>query len=321
MGRAGVRAAVGSRVVVPGNEFKSELFAWAAEFKLAGGRPRGKQRPARIHSRERIKQKKTSWAAEFKLPLSGPPPGPGVAPVDSRAKSANLRLMTPSKSRALILGLHLLPGLIFTLILFTVIPLIRDANINLFLTQIGLVTIFLLGLEMVIAHVYCVKLENRSLWRALSESGAVKLDWRALGAAVAWAVMAVAVMKAYLFFATPYIEAFHRIPELKLPEWHFQNQELPAMSGPLQGVLLAFMLGTNVFAEEVYFRGFLLERMKFLGKAAFVVNGLLFIAYHTFQIPVAYPLLPFGLLLSGYYVCFRTVWGSMLIHLILNLAL
>ena len=57
------------------------------------------------------------------------------------------------------------------------------------------------------------------------------------------------------------------------------------------------MTGSNVFAEEIYFRGFLLERLKFLGNFAFVVNGILFIGYHVFQIPITYPLIPFGLLI------------------------
>ena len=230
-------------------------------------------------------------------------------------------MQSSARSHALILGLHVLPGLIFTMVLFTVVPAIRNRGIDLFLAQIGFVTVFLLGLELVIANTYCRVIEGRSLWTALRRSGAINVDWRALIYALAWAAMSVAVMKVYLWLAAPYIEKFHEIPLLKLPDWHFQNLEMPDYPGPLKGLLLALMLASNVFAEEIYFRGFLLERLKFLGKFAFLVNGVLFIGYHVFQIPIAYPLIPFGILLSGYYVIFRNVWGSMLIHLILNLAL
>lgn len=229
--------------------------------------------------------------------------------------------MHNTTKNALLLGLHFLPGLIFTAVLFSVMPVIAKMGADLFLVQIALVTVFLLGTEILIAHLYCKRYEGRGIWSALKSANTIGFNWKAIGAAVLWAAMSVVVMKAYLWAAAPLIASFRELPFLSLPAWHFQNLDFPPYPAAVKTLLLVGMLGTNVFAEEVYFRGFLLERLQFLGRYAFVVNGVLFILYHVFQMRVSYPLVPFGLLISGYYVMFRNVWGAMLIHLILNLSL
>lgn len=136
------------------------------------------------------------------------------------------------------------------------------------------------------------------------------MSWKTLAIAIGWSAISVVVMKSYLWIGGPFVEWFRALPFLALPSWHFQNLDFPEYSPVVKVALLAFMLATNVFAEESYFRGFLLERLQFLGRYAFIVNGTLFILYHIFQMRVSYPLLPFGLLISGYYVLFRNVWGG-----------
>jgi membrane protease YdiL (CAAX protease family) len=61
------------------------------------------------------------------------------------------------------------------------------------------------------------------------------------------------------------------------------------------------MLGTNIFSEEVFFRGYLFRKSLFLGRWTWIANGLLFIAYHIFQIPLTYAIFPVGLMVSGYF--------------------
>lgn len=225
------------------------------------------------------------------------------------------------KRKILLIGLHFLPGIIFSLVLFSVMPRIAETQLDLFLIQVFLVFVFLLAMELLIAQIFCWVVEKRSLRSALINSRATAFNTKIFATALAWGVMSAVTMKVYLNFASPLIERFRDLPFLSLPAWHYQNLEMPAYPLAFKIGLLVCMLGFNVFAEEIYFRAFLMERLKFLGKSTFLVNGVLFILYHIFQARVSYPLLPFGILISGYYAIFRNVWGAMLIHLILNLAL
>lgn len=230
-------------------------------------------------------------------------------------------MLTATNKKILLIGLHFLPSIIFTAILFSVMPVLAGTSVDLFFVQIILVTVFLLGIEIFIPQIYCRIFEGRSFWSSLREAKAIEMSWKALVIAIGWSAISVAVMKSYLWIGGSFIEWFRSLPFLALPSWHFQSLDFPEYSPIVKGALLTFMLATNVFAEETYFRGFLLQRLQFLGRYAFLLNGTLFILYHIFQMRVSYPLLPFGLLISGYYVLFRNVWGAMLIHLVLNLAL
>lgn len=225
------------------------------------------------------------------------------------------------KTKLLLVGLHFLPGIIFSFILFSVMPYLAATQADLFLAQVFLVFVFLLGMELLIAQIYCRTREGRSLGSTFISFGVIAFNHKIISKALLWSAISVVVMKGYLWLAGPTIEKFRDLPVLALPSWHYQNLEMPAYPAAVKASLLACMLAFNVFAEEIYFRGFLLERLKFLGRSAFLVNGVLFILYHVFQARVSYPLLPFGILVSGYYALFRNVWGAMLIHLVLNIAL
>lgn len=65
--------------------------------------------------------------------------------------------------------------------------------------------------------------------------------------------------------------------------------------------LLLLFIG-NFLGEELYFRGYLMKKIAFLGNAAWVVNSLLFATYHFWQIPQTWPLvdlvLTIGLLMQ-----------------------
>lgn len=73
-----------------------------------------------------------------------------------------------------------------------------------------------------------------------------------------------------------------------IPQWFLMNYGdvqsssrsliiVTAISGPIINGLL------GPITEEIYFRGFLLPRMKVLGKAAPLVNTILFSLYHFFS--------------------------------------
>jgi membrane protease YdiL (CAAX protease family) len=179
------------------------------------------------------------------------------------------------RTKFLLIGLHFLPGVVFAFVLFGTMPLIATTQADLFLAQVVLVFVFLLGLELLIAQIYCKTYEGKSLKSALISSRVVFFDRKKLAIALTWSAFAVATMKGYLWLAGPVIDKFRQLPFLALPEWHYQNLDMPPYSTVFKAGLLTCMLSLNVFAEEIYFRAFLLERLKFLGRSAFLVNGLL----------------------------------------------
>lgn len=61
-------------------------------------------------------------------------------------------------------------------------------------------------------------------------------------------------------------------------------------------VALLFLFVGNFLGEELYFRGYLMKKIAFLGNATWIVNSLLFAVYHLWQIPQTWPLV--GLVLS-----------------------
>jgi membrane protease YdiL (CAAX protease family) len=68
-------------------------------------------------------------------------------------------------------------------------------------------------------------------------------------------------------------------------------------------LLLALMLIGNFVGEEVYFRGYLMKKTAFLGRANWFVGSVLFAVYHLWQVPQTWPLLVptlfFGLLMQA----------------------
>ncbi|MDD5058293.1 MAG: CPBP family intramembrane metalloprotease [Sideroxydans sp.] len=82
--------------------------------------------------------------------------------------------------------------------------------------------------------------------------------------------------------------------------------------------LMAIVLALNILAEDLYFRAWLLPKMSWMGKASWIVNGLLFAFYHTFQLW----LLPI-LLLASFGFAFvvwhsKSVIPSLALHFVLN---
>ena len=95
--------------------------------------------------------------------------------------------------------------------------------------------------------------------------------------------------------------------------------------------LLGLMLVGNFVGEEVYFRGYLMKKSAFLGRANWFVGSALFALYHLWQVPQTWPLLVptlfFGLLMQArkdlygmvaFHACFN-VFGYPIYHLWLGL--
>jgi membrane protease YdiL (CAAX protease family) len=109
-------------------------------------------------------------------------------------------------------------------------------------------------------------------------------------------------------------KVFFWLPDYLQPEW--QPPALPARALVLLGLVLQVLIDGVVapVTEEVYFRGYLLPRMGYLGGWAPAVNALLFAVQHFWQ-PYNW-LLIFLLSLSLTYVVWwkRNIYIAMLLH-------
>ncbi|KAA3638085.1 MAG: CPBP family intramembrane metalloprotease [Bacteroidetes bacterium] len=100
--------------------------------------------------------------------------------------------------------------------------------------------------------------------------------------------------------ASPTVDFFKALPGLSIPDYmpFWLNPSIDPMNTdmdllspnyPLKGnyvllIIMSIALLLNILAEEIYFRSWLLPKMQNLGKWSWVVNGLLFALYHTFQL-------------------------------------
>lgn len=82
--------------------------------------------------------------------------------------------------------------------------------------------------------------------------------------------------------------------------------------------LMLLTLALNVLVEELYFRAWLLPKMQFLGGASWIVNGLGFAFYHTFQLWLLPQILPLSLFMAFVVYKTRSIWPAFAIHLVVN---
>lgn len=82
--------------------------------------------------------------------------------------------------------------------------------------------------------------------------------------------------------------------------------------------LMILTLVLNIFVEDIYFRGYLLPKMNRLGHKGWILNSVLFMVYHIYQIWL-WPQILIAALIFGY-VTYRTksVWPSLVLHMVIN---
>jgi membrane protease YdiL (CAAX protease family) len=85
--------------------------------------------------------------------------------------------------------------------------------------------------------------------------------------------------------------------------------------------LQAVTLILNISAEELYFRAWMLPKLSRLGRASWPINGLLFAAYHLFQIWLFPQILIASLGMALVVRMTRSVWPSIAGHLVGNFLL
>ncbi len=176
--------------------------------------------------------------------------------------------------------------------------------------------------------------ESRALGVALKErfcfSGVSPRMWLAAGIVLIAAI-------ALSFAAKPLVLPFMRLFGLRVPAYSpffldpsvVVSPETAASLAP--GVVLngnygllglqAVTLLLNISAEELYFRAWMLPKLSRFGWVSWPINGLLFAVYHLFQIWLFPQILIMSLGMAFIVRMTRSVWPSIVGHLVGNFLL
>jgi membrane protease YdiL (CAAX protease family) len=238
----------------------------------------------------------------------------GASPSEWPAEPAAWQPRTAA-ARASVVALHLVPGILAYVLLRTVRePLQHLLGVASAEAQIGLIMTGVM-LLMGAATFACARLvDGLGPRRALHATGVTRFDPVAIVLAVAiW--LAVLAGSSLLGYEHDIRAAIERVDWLALPAWHFQRINGFSELAPLVG---GFALVANVVCEELWFRGYLQDKLAFLGPMSWVGGGVLFTLYHVFEAPVAYPGVLGGLALAGLWAARRDLWSCVLLHALLN---
>lgn len=116
----------------------------------------------------------------------------------------------------------------------------------------------------------------------------------------------------------PFQHWLDTVPGLKMPAHSIFSSYEAFYGAPL--IVMILMLIGNFIGEEIYFRGYLMKKTAFLGRYNWLVNSVLFCAYHLWQVPQTWPLIvPF--LFFGLTMQLRkNLYTMIMFHLLFNLA-
>ena len=114
------------------------------------------------------------------------------------------------------------------------------------------------------------------------------------------------------------------IPRLNPPEYSI-FRDPSGLYSLLPGWFVALGLIGNFLCEELYFRGYLMKKIGFLGSWTWVVNSVLFGLYHVWQAPTTWALIPlvffFGILMQwrknlypliAFHFLVNIIWGAII---------
>lgn len=139
------------------------------------------------------------------------------------------------------------------------------------------------------------------------------------------------------FGMSPAVEIFTNFPGLAIPDYmpFWLNPAIDPMNTDMEILspnyslkgnylvlfVVAITLLLNILAEEIYFRAWLLPKMQKFGKWSWLLNGVLFAMYHTFQLWLFPMMLPLSLAttLSVYHS--KSILPAFATHIIANFLL
>lgn len=127
-------------------------------------------------------------------------------------------------------------------------------------------------------------------------------------------VTGLTVPEYFPFFLNPTIDPGQADPAVVSPGYPLKGKFVLI---PLMGVTLLL----NILAEELYFRAWMLPKLSRYGNFGWVMNGVLFAFYHTFQLWLL-PMILAGSLIWAFVIYrSRSIWPAMVGHLVGNFLL
>ena len=143
-----------------------------------------------------------------------------------------------------------------------------------------------------------LRFKDKLTWKqSLQFLGLDRVDLRGLFMVlpVYCALFAVAALPYMQWMWNPLEKWLQTVPAFQMPAYTiFKGGPDGLYSFP--PIALLFLFIGNFLGEELYFRGYLMKKIAFLGNGTWIVNSILFALYHLWQIPQTWPLV--GLVLA-----------------------
>ena len=223
-----------------------------------------------------------------------------------------------TRDRWKVIGLHLLPGFFGWISVHYLVPWLMPAT-GITAPWLQLLTLGTMALAWELAMPFVwLRRDGLSLRQSLDFLGLARFDWPGV------LVVAPLVVVLFAAIAFPYLAyAYEPIRTwldgwsvIHMPAWHIIYSgyyNFPPL--PLAVVFIGNFLG-----EEVYFRGYLLKRLGFLGPRAWLASNALFCLYHLWQAPVNWAYLPIFFLIPFAQVMTwrKSLYVTIVIHILVN---
>lgn len=134
--------------------------------------------------------------------------------------------------------------------------------------------------------------------------------------------------------AVKFVVPFMNVSGIKIPDYFpfFLNPTIDPMTAdssvlspgfPLKGqwlliLLMAVALILNIAAEELYFRAWMLPKLSKYGNKSWIINGILFALYHSFQFWL-FPTILIGSLVWAFVIYkSKSIWPALIGHFVAN---
>ena len=200
-------------------------------------------------------------------------------------------------AKAFYLLMHLLPGILGWALIN--VNSIYQAELRLTglpgrSLQYAWLIVFAFGWHMV-TPVLLLRFKDRLTWKQTLEFlGLNRVDVRGLFVVlpVYCVLFALAALPYMRWIWRPLQVWLQSVPAFHMPDYTIFSGDLYSFPP----IALLFLFIGNFLGEELYFRGYLMKKVAFLGRATWIVNSLLFAIYHFWQIPQTWPLI--GLVLA-----------------------
>ncbi len=218
------------------------------------------------------------------------------------------------------LAMHLVPGLLAYVGIFWLRePLMALTGLSNRYEQFAVLILMAVGWQVVLTFVLLRFVDGLSFRESLKFLGLADLDLRGLLTVVPLVAAVFTLLSApYMAWIHPPLFAYlNTFPAIAIRDWHIL--EIGYYEFPVAALVVVFF--ANFVGEEIYFRGYLLQKISGL-RGDWAINGLLFQLYHVWQAPLnwafapAFLIIPYGILVK----LRRSLYGSIAFHLFVNLA-